>query len=89
MNEGNAVLKERAFSPNPVSPSSSPLGYCWAEVRGARSERCLTGHGQRRSGGAPTGGRRRCKRRRLGAGGGPAAGRSAVGLHRAGRPGAR
>lgn len=71
------------------SPLLSPPNRCRAEVRGARSERCLAGHGERRSGGAPAGGGRRGRRRRLGAGGGPAAGRSAVGLHRAGRPGAR
>lgn len=50
----------------------------------------LAGHGERpRSGGTPAGGRRRRGRRRLVAGGGPAAGGSTVGLHGAGRPGAR
>lgn len=92
MNGGNALVKEILFStfrfPHPESAGPLP-GRCRAEVRAARSERSLAGHGERQPGGAQAGGGERWRRRRLGAGRGPAAGRSAVGLHRAGRPGVR
>lgn len=85
---------ENAFFSPVITPSFSSSGVHLVPLPGwgleePGSERCLAGHGEQRSGGAPAGGGRRGRRRRPIAGGGPAAGRSAVGLHGSGRPGAR